>query len=81
MTLEPDVAAELKRVARERGVSFKRVLNDAVRAGLRPAGQPQAYELPTFEMGLRPEVNLDKASALAAHLEDEELLRKLALRK
>ena len=81
MTLDPDVAAELKRVARERGVSFKQVLNDAVRAGLRPAGGPRPYRLPTFALRLRSGVDLDKALTLAARLEDDEVVRKLELRK
>jgi hypothetical protein len=34
VTLDPDVEAKLKATMRERGVSFKAALNDAVRAGL-----------------------------------------------
>ncbi|MBW3601783.1 MAG: ribbon-helix-helix domain-containing protein [Actinobacteria bacterium] len=81
VTLDPDVAAELKRVARQRGVPFKQVLNEAIRAGLRPAAEPHPYELPTFALGLRPGVDLDKASTLAGDLEDAEVVRKLELRK
>jgi hypothetical protein len=32
-------------------------------------------------MGFRPELGLDKALSLAAELEDEEIARKLSLRK
>lgn len=81
VTLEPDVAAELKRVARDRGVSFKRVINDAIRSGLRSSVEPHAYTMPTFELGLRPDIDLDRALALAAALEDDEVVRKLTLRK
>lgn len=83
VTLDPDVAALVRRVMRERGLSFKAALNAAVRAGLR-GESPRAgrrYRLPAFRMGFRPEVALDKALALAAGLEDEETARKLALRK
>ena len=81
MTLDPDVAAALEQAARERRVSFKQVLNDAVRAGLRPPAEAHPYRLPTRRMGLRAGVDLDKALALAADLEDQEVMRKLELRK
>jgi hypothetical protein len=82
VTLDPDVAAKLKALARQRGISFKQALNQAVRAGLR--ARPQALPpLPRYTqpMGLRPGINLDKALQLAAALEDEEIVRKLELRK
>ncbi|HEV2767007.1 MAG TPA: CopG family transcriptional regulator [Acidimicrobiales bacterium] len=81
VTLDPDVAAALEQAARERRVSFKQVLNDAVRAGLRPATEARPYRLPTRRMGLRAGVDLDKALKLAAELEDQEVVRKLELRK
>lgn len=63
-------------------MSFKAALNAAVRAGL-GAGSPAArtYVVPARPMGLRPAVDLDKALALAGSLEDEEIVRKLELRK
>ncbi len=83
VTLDADVASALEQAARERQVSFKKVLNDAVRAGLRPAGEARPYHLPTRRMGLRKDLDLDldKALALAADLEDREVMRKLELRK
>ncbi|MGI9119426.1 MAG: DUF2191 domain-containing protein [Acidimicrobiales bacterium] len=81
VTLDPDVAAALQTAAHERRISFKQVLNDAVRAGLRPVAGPRPYRLPTRRMGLRAGVDLDKALALAADLDDREVVRKLELRK
>jgi hypothetical protein len=82
VTLDEDVAAKLKQAARERGVSFKVVLNDAVRDGLRGTARPaQPFRVEARPMGVRPGVNLDKALRLAGELEDEEILRKMALRK
>lgn len=82
MTLDPDVAARLKQIAAERGLSFKEVLNSTLRAGLAPRGSRSArYRLPTFKMGLRPGVDLDRALRLAESMEDQETLRKLELRK
>lgn len=60
---------------RERGLSFKAALNEAVRAGLAPGKAPGRFRTPTADLGL-PTVNLDRALALAGELEDEELLRK-----
>ena len=83
VTLDPDVEALLQRAMKRQGLSFKAALNQAVRNGLaNPApktGRP--YVLKTFRMGYRPEVALDKALSLAAALEDEEIARKLSLRK
>jgi hypothetical protein len=82
VTLDPDVAAQLKSAARERGQSFKAVLNDAVRAGLRAAPRKsKPYRFPSRPMGVRPGVDLDHALRLASDLEDAEILRKLELRK
>jgi hypothetical protein len=82
VTLDPDVAAKLKQTARERGVSFKAVLNDAVRAGLgdRPPASKR-FRMQTASLGVRPGVNLDKALTLAGEMEDAETMRKLDLRK
>jgi hypothetical protein len=82
VTLDPDVAEQLKALARRRNISFKTALNSAVRAGLaaeRGGGRP--FRTPTWPMGLRPGVDLTHALQMAADLEDEEILRKLELRK
>ena len=75
---------ELKRRAHDAGVSLTRMLNRTLRAGLTAAerrrARPRPYRQRTVAMG-RPLADLDKALALAADLEDEEVARKLALRK
>lgn len=82
VTLDDDVAARLKQVARERGISFKEALNRAVRAGLRTeSSAKRRSRTPTRALGLRAGVELTKAVAVAAAMEDEELIRKLELRK
>lgn len=83
VTIDPDVEMLLKRVMRERGLSFK----DAVNFGLRnayvqqiqPAQKP--YRTPTRRIGFLPHINLIKANQLAGQLEDEEILRKLRMGK
>ncbi len=81
VTLDEDVAAKLHETARERRVSFKVALNEAVRAGLGADAGARPYRVPARRMGARPEVDLDRALALADRLEDSETLRKLDLGK
>jgi hypothetical protein len=81
-TLDDDVAAQLKSLAHERGIPFKEALNSSLRSAL---GDDTAvitpYKVPSRNLRLRPGLNLDKARALAGQLEDDEIVRKLELRK
>lgn len=78
VTLDDDVAELLKARARERDVPFKRVLNEAVRAGLTGGSPaPKPYRMTPRDLGVRPGVDLTKALALSAELEDAEIARKL----
>jgi hypothetical protein len=82
VTLDADVEAKLRATMRERGVSFKAAINDAIRSGLGDSVLPaKRYRMPTAPLGVRPGVNLDKALALAGEMEDAEILRKLELGK
>ena len=83
VTLDPDVERLLRQTMREKGVSFKQALNDAVRAG-RNAGQSKdrkRFVQQTFSLGKEQHFRWDKALAAADAMEDEELIRKHALRK
>jgi hypothetical protein len=80
VTLETDVAALLERQMQERGLTFKQALNEAVRAALAPSPAGVPYRVRARRMG-RPKVPLTKTLELAAELEDEEIVRKLALGK
>lgn len=83
VTLDPDVEALLRERMLQQGQSFKQVLNQALRAAL-AGNQRRAskrFRLKTYAMGFRPELALDKALSLAAAAEDEEIIRKLSLRK
>ncbi|MES2208712.1 MAG: antitoxin [Chloroflexota bacterium] len=80
VTLDPDSDAIVRRLMRERRLTFKQALNAAIRAGIN-AGQGKAVSYTrTKNMGA-PKVPLDKALQLAGWLEDEEIIRKLALGK
>lgn len=79
VTLEPDADAIVRRLMRDRGLTFKQALNEAIRAaGPRPGAR--AFRTRTFDMGPSA-LPLDKALRLAADLEDDDLIRKLAARK
>jgi hypothetical protein len=77
VTLDEDVAQQIRQRMRERGAGFKEVLNELLRRGLQSSEDPAAYSTPTFAMQVRPEIDLTKALALAGAMEDEEALRKL----
>jgi hypothetical protein len=80
VTLDADVEAKLRAVMRERGVSFKVAINDAVRVGLGASAPPaKRFRMKTAPLGAR--FNIDKALTIAGELEDEEILRKRELGK
>lgn len=81
VTLDDDLAVQLKRVTREQGISFKEAVNSAIRTGLGGRRASRKYRLPTYRMGVRPGINLDRALELDAALEDQEIVRKLEIRK
>jgi hypothetical protein len=80
VTLDPDTDALVRRLMRERSMTFKQAVNAAIRAGVSRPSTGRRARTPTFEMGA-PRVPIDRALRLAADLEDEELIRKLAVRK
>lgn len=72
----------LNQVMKERGISFKEAVNTALRAGLiAGAPRPRRFRVQPRHLGVRPNINLDKALQLAAELEDEEILRRYELGK
>lgn len=74
VTLDPDTEQLIRRRMRERGLTFKEAINDAIRSAS-PA--PRAdFVTETAAMG-ESRVNLDRALQLAADLEDDELIRRM----
>lgn len=80
MTLDPDTEALVRKAMRERGLSFKEAVNEAIRRGLTGRVRSGKFTTPTFRLG-RPTVPLTKALSLAGQMEDEEIVRKLGARK
>lgn len=81
VTLDDDVVQQLEQLRRERRISFKQAINSTLRKGLGRAHRPRRYRLKTYRMGLRPGIDLDRAMHLDAELTDQEIIRKLELRK
>lgn len=77
VTLDADVAAMVHRVMRERGLTFKQALNEAVRAGLAQRPARRRPRPPAIDMG-EPLVDVTKALRLAAELEDQDRAARLA---
>ncbi len=74
VTLEPDVEAFIGRAMRERGLTFKQAVNNAIRAGMSESSAEVSF--PTYDMG-EPLVDITKALQLAGELEDQELVARL----
>ena len=82
VTLDSDVAEQLRVLAQSRNISFDAALNNAARAGLvAESGENTPVRVASRPMGLRPGIDLTHALGLAAELEDEEIIRKLELGK
>ncbi len=83
VTLDPDTERMLRAAMRERGLPFKQVLNHAIRTGLAPRRPPAGsrFVQKTYRLGGDQLFRWEKALAAAGAIEDEEIGRKLALRK
>jgi hypothetical protein len=82
--VDDELLDRLKAQARREKVSLTRLFNRVLRAGLQAGGarrrQRPLHSERVHKMGT-PRIALDKALALAAALEDEEIVRELTLRK
>ena len=82
--IDDEVLQKLKEQARKENTSLTRLLDRTLRAGMQVSRKPgrrrQRRQEQTYAMGV-PRIKLDKALALAAALEDEEIVRKMMVRK
>jgi hypothetical protein len=82
--VDDELLERLKAQAQEEKVSLSRLINRTLKAGLE-IGRARRPKRPVYRERAQslgsPRVSLDKALALAAALEDEEIARELALRK
>jgi|HubBroStandDraft_4_1064222.scaffolds.fasta_scaffold758185_1 hypothetical protein len=74
VTLDPDVEQLIRNAMRERSITFKEALNEAVRDGLRNKEQKRSRKFvqKTFRMGAEQAFRWDKALSVADGLEDDE---------
>ena len=81
ITLDPDVSAKIRDRMRESQLGFKEVVNQALRAGLRPADpvpdRPR-FVVDPHPCGFKAGIDLDKLNQLADELEVEDSERTLA---
>jgi hypothetical protein len=76
ITLDADTRLLIERAMRERGLSFKDAVNEAIRAGLGPAESGGRVYTTPRTLG-PPRVDITKALSLAGEIEDEALARRL----
>ena len=84
LTIDDAIMRQLREKAYNTGLPLKRIVNTALELGLRrfderPSGPK--YKLKTYSMGIPKGIDLDKALQVASALEDEETVRKMAVRK
>lgn len=75
LTLEEDLAQKLKDLSQKMGVSFKSVLNEALRQGLKNLKTSQSqkpYKTDAHPMKLRENISIDNIQEMLADLEGEE---------
>jgi len=81
LTLDDDLAGLLKERARQLGISFKEVVNRAVRAGLGKEMESPRVDVPKtipHSFGFRPGIDLDKLNQLVDELEADSVAESLA---
>jgi hypothetical protein len=77
VTLDADTELIVRRRMRERGMTFKEALNDAIRSGAATAAARRPFRTETADLG-ESQVDLDRALQIVAQLEDDELLRRMS---
>jgi hypothetical protein len=80
LTLDPDVAQDLKKKIETEHVTLKEAVNSALRIGLREirAKQPAPFKVEPFNLELRPGIDPDKLNQFLDDLEVEEYLHEQA---
>jgi hypothetical protein len=83
LTIDEDLMVAIKEKVQAEKMSYKEVINRAIRAGISMVGDrnPNPYTCRSFSLGIPREVDLDHTSKLVDALQDEEITRKLQLKK
>lgn len=78
LTLDDDLAVQLREEASRQGVPFKQAVNRILRLGLRASAGPAKrtpFRTEARHLGLRPGIDPDKLGQLADELEAQEFSR------
>ncbi len=80
LTLEPDVAQRVRRKMNQEGLSLKRVINDALRAGLaaKDTTPPVKLSVEPHPCIFKGGIDLDKLNQLVDELEADESVKSLS---
>jgi hypothetical protein len=79
LTLEPDVAQQIRKRMAEKKLSLKRVVNDALRDGLAQTAKKarlKPFKVEPFALEFKPGIDPDKLNQLVDELEVEDFLDK-----
>lgn len=78
LTIDDDIAAALKAIARNSGKTFKAVVNDVMRKGLmtgeKPTSTQEAFKVPSASRGFLPGIDPLKLNQLVDELAVEGFL-------
>ena len=78
LRIDDDLFRELKKRATSEGLTLSELVNLALRQSLSTEKRPRrVFRQKTRDLG-RPSFDITKANAVAAELEDQDILRKLA---
>ena len=81
LTIEPDVAQEIRQRMADKKLPLKRVVNDALRAGLSKTGKKERtprFVVKPWPLGLKPGIDYDKLGQYLDQLDTEEFIRKMS---
>lgn len=83
LTIDDSVDRKLKAIVKRTGKTYKQVVNETLQRGLAaPTYAKRRYQLEPSSLGEPdPSYDLIKSLKLADQLEDDEIIRKLKLRK
>jgi hypothetical protein len=81
LTIEEDVAQQIRQRMAEKKLPLKRVVNDALRAGLSKTGKKERavrFKVEPWACRFKPGIDRDKLGQLLDQLDTEEFLRKMS---
>lgn len=80
LTIDPDVAQKIRRRMEEKKLPLKRVVNEALRAGLARAAKdaPVRFSVEPHPCGFKPGIDPDRLNQLVDEMEVEASLKGLS---